>query len=72
MFSNLASCDPTTGYVSLKNAGSPFFRLDIAAASFSTVALLIMAILKLSDEKTRAHPNQMIAYVFLCDAYMFF
>ena len=55
----------------MNKQGLTFFNLDITGATLSMVALLTIAIIILSDQKIKAHPNQMIAYVFLCDAYLF-
>ena len=67
----MATCNPTIDYVNMNKQGLAFFNIDVTAAALSTVALLTIAIIILSDQKIKAHPNQMIAYVFLCDAYLF-
>jgi hypothetical protein len=67
----MTACTPTIDYVNAGNAGTPFYRIDVAAASLSMIALLTIALIILNDEKLKAHPNKMIAYVFLCDAYLF-
>ena len=72
IFETMAFCNYSEEYVNVNNAGSLFFRLDIYGAAVSTIALLVVALVMLSDEKLGAHPNKMIAYVFLCDAYLYF
>jgi hypothetical protein len=67
----MEGCNPTIDYVNLYKSGLPFYQVDLIAASLSVLALLIIALVILSDEKMKAHPNQMIAYVFLCDAFLF-
>ena len=70
-FANMASCNPTINYVNYSKLGLTFFNLDVTAATLSMFALTTVALIILSDEKIKAHPNKMIAYVFLCDAYLF-
>jgi hypothetical protein len=53
----MASCNPTIDYVNINKQGLTFFNLDVTAATLSTVALLTMAIIILSDQKIKAHPN---------------
>jgi hypothetical protein len=52
--------------------GLPYFDYDVAAASLSGFALLLVAVLILSDERLHVHPNKLIAYICLCDSYSFF
>lgn len=47
------------------------FKYDIIASSASCIALTLIALLVLSDKRAQTHPNKMIAYVCLCDAYSF-
>lgn len=70
-FATMASCNPKYDYVNRNKVGLPFFDFDITAASLSMVSLLVIASIILLDKRLQAHPNQMIAYVFLCDAYTF-
>jgi hypothetical protein len=67
----MEGCNPTIDYVNLYKSGLPFYQVDLTAAGLSFFALLIIALVILSDDKIKAHPNQMIAYVFLCDAFLF-
>jgi hypothetical protein len=58
--------------VSSDNQGTPSFRFDIAAALASSFTLAFVASLIYSDPKLRKHPNDLIALVFICDAFVFF
>ena len=72
MIETMAFCNLNEDYVNTNDPGKPFFRADFTGAALSAGALLIVALLILSDKKLGAHPNKIIAYVFLCDAYLFF
>ena len=68
----MLSCNPTLNYVNMGKLGLPYFDYDVAAASLSGFALLLVAVLILSDERLHVHPNKLIAYICLCDSYSFF
>lgn len=67
------SCRPTLDYVNQYKALEDFgwFSYDIAAATLSSISLLLIAALILFDKRLHMHPNKMIAYVCVCDAYGF-
>jgi len=68
----MASCNPTLDYVNMNKKGMPYFKTDISFAAVSCFALFFVAALILTDKRLQAHPNKLIAYVFICDAYTFF
>ena len=71
-FIMMASCNPTLDYVNQNKNELKYFKTDIAFAAISCFALFFVAALILTDRKLQAHPNKLIAYVFICDAYTFF
>lgn len=71
-FAMMASCNPTLNYVNRNKIGLPYFRADICFATVSCFALFFLASLILTDKRLQGHPNKLIAYVFMCDAYTFF
>ncbi len=67
----MASCNPQKGYVNERSTSFAWFKYDTVAASISCLALTLIALLILCDKRAQTHPNKMIAYVCLCDAYTF-
>ena len=64
------NCNPGSGTVSAEDQGKLSFKLDLIGFSISFVSLCMIAIAILSDKRVKeSHPNKIIAYICLCDAY---
>ena len=64
-------CDPDSLHVSKDDAGSNWFKVDIVGITISLVSLSFVSYAILSDKRIRGHPNNIIAYICLCDAYTY-
>lgn len=64
-------CDPDSDHVSNDDAGSNWFWADIVGITISLVSLSFVSYAILSDKRIRGHPNNIIAYICLCDAYTY-
>ena len=64
-------CLPDDDHVSPDDAGTNWFRADIIGISLSLVSLSFVSYAILSDKRIRGHPNNIIAYICLCDAYTY-
>lgn len=67
----MLSCNPALNYVNQAKHGTPWYLFDICAASLSTISLLFVACLILFDPRLQMHPNKLIAYICICDAFCF-
>jgi hypothetical protein len=65
-------CNPADSYVSDDDVGSKFLTLDIIASIASSFSLGFVALLIFSDPKLQKYPNDLIAVVFVCYAFIFF
>jgi len=71
-YATMASCNPQANYVNIRSpSDAAWFTYDTVSASLSTISLAFIALLTLSDKRAQTHPNKMIAYVCLCEAYTF-
>jgi len=50
-YASVVSCNPQTSFVNQRNSGTSWFKYDIIAASLSSISLLIIAIIILSDKR---------------------
>ncbi len=66
------NCNPGQATVSNDDVGETYFRLDIAGFTISFIALTCVGLVILTDKKLRTHPNELIAYICLSDAYNYF
>ena len=64
-------CNPDEDHVSSDNQGAAWFRADIAGIILSLCSLSFVSFAILSDRRVRTHPNKLIAYICLCDAYTY-
>jgi hypothetical protein len=67
----MLSCNPTLNYVNQAKVHTGWYIFDICAASLSSVSLLFVACLILFDPRLQMHPNRLIAYICICDAFCF-
>jgi hypothetical protein len=63
------NCNPSNKTVSSDDNESFWFKIDVTGFAISFVALSFVGVVILSDKRIRTHPNQMIAYICLSDAY---
>ena len=54
------------------NIGSVFYRADIIGASCSFAFLFFVGMIILTDKRIRGHPNNIIAFICMADAYTYF
>lgn len=66
------NCNPSDATVSNDDIGDTYFRLDIAGFTISFIALSCVGLVIISDKRIRTHPNELIAYICLCDSYSYF
>ena len=64
-------CDPTDNHVSDDDQGSFWFKIDIVGIFLSLASLSFISYAILSDKRVRGHPNNIIAYICLCDAFTY-
>ena len=64
-------CSDDDDHVSTDDAGTFWFRLDIFGLSLSFISLSFISYAILSDKRVRSHPNDIIAFICLCDAYTY-
>ena len=50
---------------------SAWFTYDVVASMISAMSLLLISSLILLDKRLQMHPNKLLAYACLCDAYGF-
>ena len=58
-------------HVTERDKGSFWFRADLVGISISLVSLCFISFAILADKRVRGHPNNIIAYICLCDAYTY-
>jgi hypothetical protein len=70
---SILSCRPTLNYVNKEKLnGMPgWFTYDVTASMISALSLLLISGLILLDKRLQMHPNKLLAYACLCDAYGF-
>ena len=67
------NCNPSNKTVSSDDAGDPNFAIDVTGFGISFLALSLIAVAILSDKRVRdSHPNKIIAYICICDAYNYY
>ena len=59
-------------YVGVDHRGDAFFRANLIGASFSFCGLFLVGMLILSDKRIRGHPNNIIAFICMSDAFTYF
>lgn len=64
-------CNPSEDRVSGDDQGTVYFKLGICVTFLSVVSLSFVSLSILSDKRVRSHPNNIIAFICLCDAYTF-
>lgn len=63
------SCHETEKSVSHNDVHETFFTLDLIGFSISFIALSVVGLVILCDKRLRTHPNEIIAFICLSDAY---
>ena len=66
------NCNPSASTVSSDDKGELYFNLDIMGFTLSFLALSAVGLVIMSDKRIRTHPNELIAYICLADAYSYF
>ena len=66
------SCYESERSVSYKDSDELYFKLDIAGFALSFFALSLVGLLILCDKRIRTHPNEIIAFICLSDAYNYY
>ena len=66
------SCSLEKGYVNYLVSGTLDFNVDITLLFLSSLALGFIALIILTDKRLQGHPNMLIAYTCLIDAFNFF
>ena len=66
------NCNRSDHTVSTDDRGTLYFRIDVIFLTISFLALTIVGFAILSDKRVIAHPNKIIAYICLSDAYNYF
>ena len=64
-------CVDSSDRVSAADKGATWFQLSIIFTFISVVSLSFVSLAILSDKRVKTHPNNIIAYICLCDAYTF-
>ena len=64
-------CAPDNEFISTDDVGEKWFRMDLFGVSLSFVSLSLISLAILSDKRVSSHPNNIIAYIMLCDAYTY-
>ena len=64
-------CNPDDDHVSSDDQGTGWYRFDIIGICLSLASLSFVSYAILSDKRVRGHPNNIIAYICLCDAYTY-
>ena len=57
--------------MSADDVGTNWYRADIIGITLSLVSLSFVSFAILTDKRIRGHPNNIIAYICLCDAYTY-
>jgi hypothetical protein len=73
-YSDSISCKPDTEHVSQNKTKQPYlfwFWFNCMSAFASAIALAFVAMLIFTDSRLQGHPNKLIAYALLADAYTF-
>lgn len=71
-FSQDTSCNTNDAHVSDDDKGLLAFNVDMALSLASAMMLAFVALLIFTDKRLQAHPNILIAYTCLADAFNFF
>ena len=67
------NCNPSDTTVSSDDADDLNYYLDVCGFIVSFLALCLISVAILSDKRVReSHPNKIIAYICLCDAYNYY
>jgi len=66
------NCYPSERTVSYEDLGTVYFRIDIAGFLVSFIALTFVGLVILTDKRIQAHPNKLIAFICLSDAYNYY
>ena len=66
------NCNPSDNTVSFDDRGQTYFRLDIVGFFISFCALSTVGVVILSDKRLRTHPNKLIAFICLSDAFNYY
>ena len=67
------NCNPSNSTVSSDDSDELNFILDVCGFIISFLALCLISVAILSDKRVReSHPNKIIAYICMCDAYNYY
>ena len=66
------NCNRSDHTVSFDDQGTTYFQIDVIGLTISFLALTVVGFAILSDKRVKAHPNKIIAYICLSDAYNYF
>ena len=64
-------CNNDNEHVSADDQGTTYYQLGIIITFMSVISLMFVSLAILSDKRVSSHPNNIIAYICLCDAYTF-
>ena len=59
-------------YVTANDRGDAFFRADLIGSACSCFALFFVGMIILTDKRIRGHPNNIIAFICMSDAFTYF
>ena len=71
-YDTAVNCNRSDHTVSDDDRGTTYFRIDVIGLTISFLALTVVGFAILSDKRVKAHPNKIIAYICLSDAYNYF
>ena len=71
-FSQDIACNTDDYHVSDDDKGLLAFNLDMVLSLASAIMLAFVALLIFTDKRLQAHPNMLIAFTCLADAFNFF
>ena len=71
-YNNAAACNNVDGYVDDDDRGTLYFNLDITLSLMSSLSLGFIALIILTDKRIQGHPNKLIAFTCLIDAFNFY
>jgi hypothetical protein len=69
---NAVACGGELNYVDDDDSGYLNFDIDMSLSLMSSLALGFVALIILTDSRIQGHPNKIIAYTCLIDAYNFY
>jgi hypothetical protein len=69
---NAVACSDELNYVNDDDSGYLNFDIDMSLSLMSSLALGVVALIILTDSRIQGHPNKLIAYTCLINAYNFY